>query len=270
MGDELINVRGLTVKAGRRILLDDLNWTVRKGEQWVVFGTNGSGKTTLLSAVAGYRRYSAGTIELFGEPVDAGNILEARRRIGWVSSSFFDNYYRNESAIEIVLAGKTGTLGIDYSVDEKDVRRAVDWLERFGLKDKRDMTFNTLSKGQRQTVLLIRALFNSPDILILDEPCSGLDIDARERVLAMVREFAQDGATTVIYVTHYAEEILDVFTHAILLKQGRRFASGTIGECLNTATMSGLLGRSVDVGHSEDGRLVMSLLGENGERGVLA
>ena len=268
MDAALVNVKKLTVKVGRRILLNDINWTVEPGQQWVVFGMNGSGKTTLLSAIAGYRHYSQGSISLFGEKVTEENILSMRKRVGLVSSSFFDNYYRNESAIEIILAGKTGMLGIDDSIDETDVGRAKDWLARFDLLEKADMPFCTLSKGQRQNVLLIRALFNEPEILILDEPCSGLDIDAREHVLDLVREIAREGKTAVIYVTHYTEELLDVFTHAIILKKGRAFAKGTMEECFGAETLGRLLERPVSVTRDEDGRMRVHFLNEAARAGA--
>ena len=128
-----------------------------------------------------------------------------------VSSSFFDSYYKNESSLNIILAGKTGTLGLDETIDEHDVRTAKDMLRQIGLEDKCNMPFYTLSKGERQNILLVRAMFTQPEILILDEPCSGLDIVARERVLQTVRQMIHEQKTTVIYVTHYAEELLDEF-----------------------------------------------------------
>ncbi len=260
MDSALVNVKKLTVKVGRRMLLNEINWEVEPGQQWVVFGMNGSGKTTLLSAIAGYRHYSQGTVSLFGEKVTEDNILQMRKRVGLVSSSFFDNYYRNESAIEIILAGKTGMLGIDDSIDETDIGRAKEWLAKFDLTEKADMPFCTLSKGQRQNVLLIRAMFNEPEILILDEPCSGLDIDARERVFEMVREIVREGKTSIIYVTHYTEELLDVFTHALILKKGRAFAKGTMDECFSADTLGRLLERPVSVTRDEDGRMRVRFL----------
>ncbi len=234
MEKEIIKVKNLTCKSGTNFLLNQIDWTVSKGQQWVIFGMNGSGKTTLLSIIAGYRNYTQGTVELFGDPLTANNILEMRKRIGWVSSSFFDKYYKNESALEIILAGKTGTLGLDFSINETDVRKAKNLLKDLGLKEKCNTPFNVLSKGERQNILLARALFNKPEILILDEPCSGLDIVAREQVFKLVRTLTKTTDTTVIYVTHYAEEILDVFTDVMLLKKGKSFLKGTLQECFST------------------------------------
>lgn len=263
----LVEVKGLTVKAGRRFLLENVDWTVQPGEQWVVFGSNGSGKTTLLSIVSGFGRYTSGEVSLFGEPLSEANVLDVRRRVGWVSSSFFDTYYRNETAMEVILAGATGTLGLDCSIDESNVRQAAEWLARFGIEDKRDMPYSTLSKGQRQVVLLVRALANNPDVLVLDEPCSGLDVDARERVLGLVSGIIRDSNTTVIYVTHYVEELLGESTHALLLKKGRRFAAGKVSECFTDQKMSGLFGHPVHVDKDARGRMHLLVDGGAGTGG---
>lgn len=270
MEDTLIEVKGLVVKSGKHVLLDHINWTVKPGEQWVIFGTNGSGKTTLLSAVAGFRRFSEGTIEIFGEQLSAGNILAMRKRIGWVSNSFFDTYYKNESAIEIILASKTGTLGLDFSVDEHDIGRARSLMTQLGLEDKINMPFSTLSKGERQRVLLARALLCNPEILVLDEPCTGLDIVARERMLALVSEITQESNATVIYVTHYSEELLDDFTHALLLKKGSVFAQGTMEACFTDEAMTQFLDAPARITRDEDGRMRIRLSDDNGEWRLLS
>lgn len=241
MEDSLIDVKQLSCKVGTKYLLNQINWKVNKGEQWVIFGLNGSGKTTLLSIIAGYRPYNKGSVKVFGESLSEDSILKIRKKIGWVSSSFFDNYYKNESALEIILSGKTGTLGMDFSIDESDVKRAKVLLRQFGLENKCNMPFCTLSKGERQNILLVRAIFNQPEILILDEPCSGLDIVARENVLRMVRQIAQNGNTTMVYVTHYAEELLEVFTNIMLLKKGKVFVQGTMEECMKSEHLSAFL-----------------------------
>lgn len=255
MNDVLIKVTQLSCKVGNRHLLNQINWTVHKGEQWIIFGMNGSGKTTLLSIIAGYRNYTKGKVELFGESITAENILRLRKRIGWVSSSFFDSYYKNESVLEIVLAGKTGTLGLEFSINEADVQRAKALLRQVHLEDKCNMPFCTLSKGERQNILLVRALFNKPEILILDEPCSGLDIVAKERVLKMVQEITQRTETTIVYVTHYPEEILDIFTNVMLLKKGKIFLQGDKEECFCSEKISAFLEENVTVDKDKQKRL---------------
>lgn len=255
MNDVLIQVTQLSCKVGTRHLLNQINWTVHKGEQWVIFGMNGSGKTTLLSVIAGYRNYTRGKVELFGESITADNVLRLRKRIGWVSSSFFDSYYKNESVLEIVLAGKTGTLGLDVSLGEADVQAAKALLRQVHLEEKCNMPFCTLSKGERQNILLVRALLTKPEILILDEPCSGLDIVAREHVLKMVRNIIQQTETTIVYVTHYPEEILDIFTNVMLLKKGKIFLQGDKEACFCSEKISAFLEERATVDRDKQNRL---------------
>ena len=247
MNENIIKTTNLSCKSGYRYLLKDVSWEVKKGEHWVVFGMNGSGKTTLLSAVAGFKKHTHGDLKVFGEAYSQENILKFRQRIGWVSSSFFDKYYTQESAINIVLSGKYGTLGIDYNVTNGDIKKAKALLTELHLANKFDQPFNMMSKGERQNVLIARALFSNPDILVLDEPCTGLDVFAREHLLNTVRDLAENTDVTIIYVTHYTEEILDIFQHCLLLRNGRVFSKGLTKDLFNSNTMSEFLGYPVTV-----------------------
>lgn len=225
----VIDVKNLSLKAGYRYLLKDINWQVKRGEHWVVFGMNGSGKTTLLSILAGYKQATSGTFTVLGETYTADNILDLRRRIGWVSGSFFDQKYTRESALDIVLSGKTGAIGLDKRfISDADIKQAKRLLRELRLADKIYQPFHMMSKGEREDVLIARALLANPEILLLDEPCTGLDILAREHFLNTLRDLAENSNLTIIYVTHYTEEILlDVFKKSLLLKHGLVFAQGT-------------------------------------------
>lgn len=230
--DLVIDVKNLELKAGYRYLLKDINWQVERGENWVVFGMNGSGKTTLLSVLAGYKQATAGSFTVLGETYNADNILDLRRRIGWVSGSFFDQKYTRESALDIVLSGKTGALGRDKQlISDEDIKQAKRLLTELRLGDKIYQPFHMMSKGEREDTLIARALLSDPEILLLDEPCTGLDILAREHFLNTLRDLAENSDLTIIYVTHYTEEILlDVFKKSLLLKGGLIFAQGDTEE----------------------------------------
>lgn len=114
--DVIIKANKLCLQSGKRYLLRDIDWEVKRGEHWLVFGMNGCGKTTLLGTVAGFKSQTGGTLEVFGQPYTNENILELRSKIGWVSGSFFDKCYSHESALNIVLSGLFGTLGIQFSI----------------------------------------------------------------------------------------------------------------------------------------------------------
>ncbi len=241
MQDTIIRLNKLSCKSGYRYLLNEINWEVKRGEHWVVFGMNGSGKTTLLSTIAGFKKYTHGSLEVFGQPYSQENILEFRKRFGWVSSSFFDKYLSRESAMDIVLSGKFGTLGIDFDITDQDVIKARALLKELHLGDKMSYTFDMMSKGERQNVLIARALISEPEVLVFDEPGTGLDILAREHLLSTVRDLAGNTDVTIIYVTHYTEEILDIFDNCLLLKNGRVYAQGKTDDLFTEEKISAFL-----------------------------
>lgn len=229
MNTKLIEIKNLSCKIGARYLVRDINWEIKQGEHWVVYGINGSGKTTLLSILAGYRHYTNGTLRMFGEELSNENILEIRKKIGWVSASFFDKYYSKESVLDIVLSGLNGSLGLDSKVVLSDAKKAKALLKQLQLTDKIYHGFDMLSKGQRQNVLIARAILYNPEILILDEPCTGLDVYNRGYLFNILEALAKNGVT-IIYVTHYIEEVLPLFQKALLLNNGIILAKGDTSE----------------------------------------
>lgn len=259
MKDAIIEVENLSCKMGYRYLLRDINWDVKSGEHWVVFGMNGCGKTTLLSIIAGFKHYTGGNVKVFGESFSNENILEIRKRIGWVSSSFFDKYYSRESALNIVLSGLSGTLSLLETITLDDVKLAKSLLTALNLGDKINRTFDMLSKGERQNVLIARALISDPDILILDEPCTGLDIYNRSYLFDAIKQLDQKKQLTIIYVTHYVEEILPLFENTLLLKNGQIFAQGKTEELLCNEKLTELLGYPVEITSEKDGTYRLAL-----------
>lgn len=249
-----VQMAGLACQSGHRFLLKDINWRVNCGERWVVFGQNGCGKTTLLSIAAGFKQPTEGSLEVFGRAYTADNILSIRRTIGWVSSSFFDRYYHQESALDIVLAGKSGTFSLDREITEADIIRAKALLKVFRVADKRNRAFDSLSKGERQSVLIARALFAKPRLLLLDEPSAGLDVYARAHLLATIRQLAENTQLTIVYVTHYVDELLpDIFKQALLLQNGHIFAQGAVETLFTEPVLSKFLSYPVRVSKNENG-----------------
>lgn len=250
----IIKLENLCCKSGHRYFLHNINWDIQKGDHWVLFGLNGCGKTTLLSIIAGFNKFTSGKLTIFGEEYNKDNILDYRSRIGWVSSSFFDKYYSIESAMNIVLSGLTGTLGISRFIMDEEVKRAEQLLRAFQLGGQMNQPFNFMSKGERQKVLIARALISEPEIVILDEPGTGLDIIARDYMFDMIDDLAGKGGQTIIYVTHYVEEILtDAFEKMLLLKNGEIYEQGSTKELLNTETFSEYLSHDVRL-YNNDGR----------------
>lgn len=263
MGECIIELNKLSCKAGYRYLLKDITWRVKPGEHWVVFGMNGSGKTTLLSIIAGFKHYTDGKVKVFGDEMCNDNILDIRKRIGWVSASFFDKYYTKESALHIVLSGKSGTLGLDETITLEDVRLAKELLIELRLEDKINRPFDMMSKGERQNVLIARALFSNPDILILDEPCTGLDVYNRSYLFSTIKELNTKNNLTIIYVTHYVEEVIPLFQQALLLKNGHVFAKGATKEVFTDTLMQEMLGYPVEMDMGQDESYKMNVQAES-------
>lgn len=258
MKEAIIQTTKLGCRYGNKYLLQNIDWTVCTGEHWLIFGLNGSGKTTLVTILAGYGYFSEGELAVFGTPYTESNVLAKRARIGLVSGSFFDRIYTQESVLDIVLSGLSGTLSADFSVSVKDRRRTLALLEALGILDKRLMPFANLSKGQRQNVLIARALINTPDILIMDEPATGLDVFNRELLLTTIRDLAQNTAMTILYITHYTEEILPEFDKCLLLKNGRVYRQGPTSELFGSQSFSRFLDYPATLG-ADSSRMHVSL-----------
>ncbi len=247
MAESIIEMKNVSCISGSRYLVNNVNWEVNKGDQWVVFGRNGCGKTTLLSIIAGYRRYDQGSLKIFNTEYTKENILQLRSKIGWISSSFFDTYYHTEMVKDIVLSGLTGTLGKPVHVDDREEKKAKELIKILGIEKKWLMPFNMLSKGERQHVLIARAFMVSPEILILDEPGTGLDVLAREQLLEMVQNLSEKHNTTVIYVTHYVEEILPIFNKCLLMKNGMIYKKGDTDKLITSECLSSFFEYPVEI-----------------------
>lgn len=257
--DVIIKANKLCLQSGKRYLLRDIDWEVKRGEHWLVFGMNGCGKTTLLGTVAGFKSQTGGTLEVFGQPYTNENILELRSKIGWVSGSFFDKCYSHESALNIVLSGLFGTLGIQFSITNAQVRQAKALLKEMRMGDKINTPFDFMSKGEQQNVLIARALMAEPEILVLDEPGTGLDVYAREHMLQTVQELAEKRQVTVIYVTHYPEEIQPFLQKTLLMQDGKVFAQGNTEDIMTSENISALLQDTVTIQHEAGNHIRMLL-----------
>lgn len=255
----LIDAKDLCCRSGKHYLLNHINWQVDQGEHWLIFGLNGSGKTTLLSAIAGFKPLISGELTIFGKRYTEDTIFDLRKKVGLVSNSLFDRVYYNESALQIVLSGIFGAFNVGFDVRDEDVRLAKALLRELRMSDKMYQAFGSMSKGERQNVLIARALITKPDILLLDEPTSGLDIYARDHFFQTVDILAESGKVTLLYVTHYAEEIPSFLKKVLLLRSGHVYAQGTIDEVITSDKISALLNEDVTVERDKAGHLHMSV-----------
>ncbi|SDI12272.1 ABC transporter ATP-binding protein [Paenibacillus naphthalenovorans] len=243
-----IEVKNLSYRRDDKTLLSGIEWKVRKGEHWALLGLNGSGKTTLLNMITGYLWPTTGVISILGETYGSVDLREMRKSIGWVSSSLQEKLYASDKAQVVVLSGKYATIGLYDKPDEKDYEQASELMKRLGCSHLWDRTYQTCSQGEKQKLLIARALMANPRLLILDEPCNGLDLFAREQLLSSIAGLAErPDAPTMLYVTHHTEEILPVFTHVLLLRRGEMFAAGETGKLLTDGTLSDFYEMPVEV-----------------------
>ncbi len=251
----VLQMSGVGVVRERTTLLAEVDWTVREGERWVVLGPNGAGKTTLLQVAAAAFVPSSGSVELLGERFGQADLGELRTRVGLASAALADRVPAHEPVLDVVVTAAHGVVGRwGGATDPGDADRARDLLRRVGLGRFAGRRFGSLSEGERKRVLLARALMTDPELLLLDEPAAGLDLGAREALLALLDRLTgdPDGAPSVL-VTHHVEEVPRAVTHALLLARGRIVASGPVGEVLTGPLLSRAYGLPLQV-DAADGR----------------
>ena len=219
--NEVIRFNKVSIRYGERTILKDLDWTVHQGEHWSLSGQNGSGKSTLLSLVCADNPQSyACDISLFGHKRGSGeSIWDIKRHIGYVSPEMHRSYKQNIPAIQIVASGLKDSVGLYVRPTEAEKEQCRKWLTTFGVGDLADRKFMEMSSGEQRLVLLARAFVKEPDLLILDEPLHGLDDLNRRMVKDLVDEYCKNPAVTLIYVTHYQEELPHCIDHALFLER---------------------------------------------------
>ena len=247
--DEIVVVRD-----GRSIL-GPLSWQISEGERWVVLGPNGAGKSTLFQLLAAQSHPSSGKVSILECELGKVDIFELRPRIGFVSSTLVEQVPEGEKVLDLVMTAAYAIVGRwQEEYDLWDESRAISLLTILGVRDLRERIFSTLSEGEKKRVLIARALMPNPELLLLDEPASGLDLGGREDLLIRLRELAQDPTSpATVIITHHVEEIPQGTTHILLLKDGQIVAIGPIAEVLTSAHLENTYGIELSLS-MEDGR----------------
>lgn len=221
------------------VILDGVDWTVRRGDHWAILGANGSGKTSLLSTLTGYMPLTAGTISVLGETYGRTDWRELRKRVGIVSSSVHQMMAGHENTLDTIISGRYAMIGMWGETHAGERTQALRIMRQVEVTALRDRPWRVLSQGERQRVLIGRALMARPKLLILDEPCAGLDPVAREHFLQFLERLArQRSAPTLVLVTHHVEELVPAFSHVLVLKAGKVIAAGPKSRILTSATLS--------------------------------
>jgi iron complex transport system ATP-binding protein len=252
-----IAMQGVCLDISGSRILDGISWEVTRGEKWVVLGLNGSGKSSLLRLISGFGYPSRGTMHVLGEPFGKTDLRVLRRHVGWVHGDLAADFPRFMNGREVVMSGAEGAIALYEDKDGRAAEEADAALDSIGARHLAGRLFHTLSTGERQRVLIARALAAGPRILLLDEPCIGLDPVAREDFLLSLSVLFQSRPDlTVIGVTHHVEEIIDGFTRLLVLAKGRVAGQGERDEVMAGPAIARVYGERCRVDRHE-GRYAM-------------
>jgi iron complex transport system ATP-binding protein len=245
----VLQLENVYLKRDGKWILQDVNWHVEKGENWVLFGLNGSGKTAILNILNAYHFPTSGKVTVLEKEFGKTYLGEKlRKQIGFVSSSLQEKLHAGDNAFEVVLSGAFASIGLYEAPTDELKEKAANLLEELGCSEYINRNYATLSQGEKQRVLIARALISEPSLLILDEPTNGLDFISREQLLESIEKVSsKPDAPTMIYVTHHVEEILPVFNKTLLLKGGKVFSSGNTEDMISSEKLSEFFGIEVSV-----------------------
>ena len=251
----ILELSDISVRRGDRVILGPLNWQVLEGERWVILGPNGAGKTTLLQICSSLIHPTAGEINILGEKLGKVDVFELRTRIGLTSSALVEQLPPDELVMDVVLTAAYAMLGRwQEKYDLWDESRAMALLTALGVRELGERLFGSLSEGEKKRVQIARALMADPELLLLDEPASSLDLGGREDLLRRIESLSKDPlAPATVIVTHHIEEIPVGTTHALLLREGAVVAQGEVASVITDQNLTQAYGLAITV-QNEGGR----------------
>jgi iron complex transport system ATP-binding protein len=228
---------------------------VLEGERWVILGPNGAGKTTLLQICSSLIHPTTGEINILGEKLGKVDVFELRTRIGLTSSALVEQFPPEELVMDVVLTAAYAVLGRwQEKYDLWDESRAMALLTALGVRELGERLFGSLSEGEKKRVQIARALMADPELLLLDEPASSLDLGGREDLLRRIESLSKDPlAPATVIVTHHIEEIPVGTTHALLLREGAVVAQGEVASVITDQNLTQAYGLAITV-QTEGGR----------------
>ena len=238
---KVIEVNQASIIRNGRPILSDITWQMQAGESWAVVGENGSGKSFLLRLIAGGEYPTHGRVSVLGSVFGSANLWELRRRLGFVSDSLQTRYHARVRVADVVLSGFFSSIGLWDTPSPRQQKLAGEVLVLLGIQHLAHRLFGELSQGEQRKVLIARSLVPDPELLILDEPCAGLDFPTREEFLSSLQHLIERGRNLVV-VTHHIEEIVTGITHILLMKNGRIAALGPKEEVMTEELLNRVLG----------------------------
>jgi iron complex transport system ATP-binding protein len=256
----VVGLFDVTLNRSKLTLLNKLNWKLKASENWTILGPNGAGKTLLLRIVTGYIWPSQGRVMVLGNYLGTIDLRLIRKRVGWVSQAVADIMPAYNTLLETIASGPLASLGLYIDPDKELLDKAEHIAIEYGLAHKLQRPFHLLSSGERQRVLLARAAITEPELLILDEPMSNLDMGGRELFLEHVKQLASSpNAPTIILTTHNTLEIGPFITHGLIVKEGEILTQGPIEETMTSEHLSLAFDLPLIVEKSTSGRYLATL-----------
>lgn len=219
--DAILEMKNVNVQIDGKDILKNINWQIREGENWVILGPNGAGKSTFVKLILGdHSQAFSNDIKVFGKKLGVGiSVWDIKQYIGLVSNELLFKFPKNISSIQVILSGFFDSTGLYQKPSRNQIKKANNWVIKLELKDLINENFNELSSGQKKIILIVRSLVKNPKLLILDEPCHGLDIKNRQRVLQIIEKISKL-KTNILYITHNEDEIVPTITHRLFLENG--------------------------------------------------
>lgn len=255
---EILSFEQIDFIRQKKYLLESINWRINAGEDWAILGLNGAGKSLMLQMISGNLWPTTGRLTVLGEVFGRTSIPDLTKRIGWVSQSLQERIHREELAELIVLSGKFASIGIYQHFSQEDLQEAKDLLASLGGEKLIGKVYQILSQGEKQLVLIARALMGKPELLILDEPCNGLDLFAREDLLRRIEKLKQAAdAPSLLYVTHHTEEILPLLNQVLMIRDGKIFKQGKREELLTESVLNAFYFRPITLHSMGSDRLMV-------------
>lgn len=244
----VIDLAGVSFRRNGREIIHDVNFTVRRGEHWAMLGPNGAGKSTLLGFCSAESFPTTGTVDVLGNRLGRVDVAQLRRRIGHVNPRH--GLRSPLTTTQVVLTGMTGTIDVPmrWAPTPEQEESARSLLEQLGLGSVARETWPTLSQGERGRALVARALAGEPELLLLDEPATGLDVAAREQLLSTLDVVAHTHPVLAsVLVTHHLEELPGTTSHAVLVSEGTITRAGSAAQVLDSASVSAAFHHPIEV-----------------------
>lgn len=246
--EPIVTIENIQLRREGKIILRNVSWQINKGEHWAFIGKNGSGKTMTLKVITGYQWPTHGSVEVLGHRFGTYDLRELRKEIGWVSLDLQFQFQRAFPALDVVLSGYFASIGLFEKPPQAVINKALQLLRFLECPHIVDRPFHLLSYGEQKRIIIARGLITDPKLLILDEPCTGLDLVAREHFLETVQKLGQKkNGPTIIFVTHHIEEIMPFITHCHCIKDGLTFKQGRKETVLTSTLLSDALGMQLKV-----------------------